>query len=99
MVLSCLARAWATLYRSRELEKFRLRETDVRALDFAILPILVQQRELMSQHEQELLKELKSAMKTKFQKDCVDAYLNSPTQLAIVRTTLEKLEKALNEAR
>lgn len=53
----------------------------------------------MNQNEQDLLKELKSAMKTKLQKDCIDAYLNSPTESAIVRTALEKLEKALNEVR
>jgi hypothetical protein len=52
----------------------------------------------MNQAEREMLEELKKHAKGRLHKDCMDAYLNNPGPGAIVRTALEKLEKAINEA-
>jgi hypothetical protein len=52
----------------------------------------------MNEYERELIEELKKHLRGELQRKCVDAFLKEPGSEAIVKTVLEGLEKAINEA-
>ena len=52
----------------------------------------------MNEPERQMLEELKKQLKGKLHRDCVDAYLKNPEAATIVKTALEELERAIDEA-
>lgn len=51
----------------------------------------------MNDAEREMLDELKKHLKGRLHRDCVDAYVKNPVSAAIVKTAIEKLERAIDE--
>jgi hypothetical protein len=52
----------------------------------------------MNAPEKEMLEDLKTHLKLRLHKDCVDAYMNNPGSGSIVKTALDTLKKTTDEA-
>lgn len=52
----------------------------------------------MTPNDRILLEELKNLLKVKFQKSCVDVYLDKPTPEALVAKALQDLQRVIDEA-
>jgi hypothetical protein len=52
----------------------------------------------MDAQERELLENLRDSSKDKFQKACIDAYLDEPSATAITKKALEQLKTSTDES-